>query len=445
MRSAEILYATFTWKSGFASPDAQTLLQKQIQAFYETHRTRRNAQKKDELLHPSYQGVSLDPVLMKSMIHPDAGGEPDWRHCLVFWARPPQHVRDVINEVQQRLLAVLPNLWLMPLDCLHMTVLEVDHSRSADEIAKLLDLVRPKMPEITDYTYSHRSRLVKPMVSYDGAALAISFVPAAGEGFKDAVGDDDYTYHHLRRDMYGLISSTGVTVASRYVMPSSHLTIARFVAAEDFHTLSEEGKEGPYDPEKMRDWIETIEGINRWLQAEYWNEQEGSPSGKLLQWRVGEEKGLDCRYGTVWYGGGQTFQLGKGFERFCIATMGDWRVYKVVEILAVWGKKLVMDPPAPVPAPVPAPLWTLERPITPPPSRREAAAYKERVQIQTLRETAGWTHERIGLHMGMPTSTVAYIATHPATPRKARGRPCIIDTPKRHRMVDFLSSSAETR
>ncbi len=194
-----------------------------------------------------------------------------------------------------------------------MTVLEVDHSRSANEIAKLLDIVRPKVPEITDYTYNHRSRLVKPIVSYDGAALALSFVPAAGEGSKEASGNDDYTYHHLRRDIYGFASSTGVTVASRYVLPSSHLTIARFTVAEDFHTPSEDVKDGRYDPEKMRGWIESIEETNRWLQAEFWNEWDESPESKPLEWRVGEEKGLDCRYGTVWYGGGHTLRLGKGF------------------------------------------------------------------------------------------------------------------------------------
>jgi len=35
---------------------------------------------------------------------------------------------------------------------------------------------------MTDYTLTHRARLIKPMLSYDGAALALSFLPAAGEG-----------------------------------------------------------------------------------------------------------------------------------------------------------------------------------------------------------------------------------------------------------------------
>jgi hypothetical protein len=31
---------------------------------------------------------------------------------------------------------------------------------------------------------------------------------------------------------------------------------------------------------------------------------------------VGQEKGLDCRQGTLWYGGGETIRIGKGFWRW---------------------------------------------------------------------------------------------------------------------------------
>jgi hypothetical protein len=31
------------------------------------------------------------------------------------------------------------------------------------------------------------------------------------------------------------------------------------------------------------------------------------------EWLVGDGKGLDCREGALWYGGGQTVRLGKGF------------------------------------------------------------------------------------------------------------------------------------
>lgn len=199
----------------------------------------------------------------------------------------------------------------MPLDCLHMTALEITHSLTASEIEDLVHIMNPKIPEITDFTFTHRSRLVKPMLSYDSAAIALSFVPAAEEDPGKRSGDhsDSYTYHHLRRDLYDLCSSTGVEIASRYVVPSSHLTIARFVTQKD---ISEDGAEDVPDPSKTKKLIETLEEINTWLQENFWpaNGREIQEGG---QWIVGEERGLECRKGRLWYGGGERVRLGKGF------------------------------------------------------------------------------------------------------------------------------------
>lgn len=196
-----------------------------------------------------------------------------------------------------------------------MTTLEVTHSRSAEEIADLVRIIRPHLSDITDYTYDHRARLIKPMLSYDSAAIALSFLPAAGEGPGRSVADDRYTYHHLRRDIYNLCCKAGVTVDSRYVVPSSHLTIGRFITSKD---MSRDGTDladdSSPDPEKMKKWVEEIEEINQWLRDEYWpKDEDQSSSDTKGEWRVGKEKGLDCRFGTLWYGGGETIRLGRGF------------------------------------------------------------------------------------------------------------------------------------
>jgi hypothetical protein len=69
----------------------------------------------------------------------------------------------------------------MPRDCQHITALEVTHSKTAEEIQTLVEQMREKAPAITDYTVKHRVRLIKPTIGYDASALALSFVPAAGE------------------------------------------------------------------------------------------------------------------------------------------------------------------------------------------------------------------------------------------------------------------------
>jgi hypothetical protein len=178
-----------------------------------------------------------------------------------------------------------------------MTVLEITHSKTSQEITSLVSILRPSIPDICDYPQSHRTLLTKPMISFDASALALSFVPADSE---------PYTYHHLRRDVYELCSKAGVQVESRYVVPSSHLTIGRFIKTSDFED------QGKFAVKKMEAFIERIEEINKWLEEEYWprGEQTTVPAG---DWYVGEEKGLDCRMGRLWYGDGETVYLGKGF------------------------------------------------------------------------------------------------------------------------------------
>jgi hypothetical protein len=200
----------------------------------------------------------------------------------------------------------------MPIDNLHMTAMEVAHSLTAEEIDSLVKALLPKGKDIADL--SKRARLIKPMLSYDSAALALSFVPAAGEGLvnRRTAVDDHYTYHHFRRDLYAAITTASVNVGSRYVVPSAHLTIARFNSPNVFGGDLMDA-EVTLDMKKRKHWIHEIELINDWLSNEFWP-QEDHPIKAGGEWIVGEEKGLDFRKGTLWYGGGETIYLGKGFE-----------------------------------------------------------------------------------------------------------------------------------
>lgn len=199
----------------------------------------------------------------------------------------------------------------MPLKCLHMTALEVAHSKAESQIEELVGTLKSKVSDIANYTFNHRARLFKPLLSYDNQAIALSFLPTSDESIAGALAGDEnaYTYHHLRRDLYNLCESAGVTVGSRYVVPSAHLTIARYVTerrtdADDNDQIS--------SSEIMVKWVNHLEGINTWLKEEFW--PESRPANKAQgNWVVGEERGLDCRAGTLWYGGGQSVHVGQGF------------------------------------------------------------------------------------------------------------------------------------
>jgi hypothetical protein len=198
----------------------------------------------------------------------------------------------------------------MPRENQHITVLEVTHSRTAPEIQALVEKAQEKIPAITDYTHNHRTRLIKPLIGYDASAIALSFVPAAGEGLHSGrtSQDDNFTYHHLRRDLFHLCRDSGLQVESRYVVPSSHLTIGRFIYTKDFKDES-----GSPNPQKIKTLIDKIEEINGWLEKEFWPEHNGGTLPDGGEFNVGEEKGLHCGTGPLWYGGGDAVHQGKGY------------------------------------------------------------------------------------------------------------------------------------
>lgn len=71
----------------------------------------------------------------------------------------------------------------MPSERQHLTALEITHSLTRPEIQTLVDTMGPIIPRMVNFMMDekHRARLIKPLVSYDSSAIALSFLPAAGE------------------------------------------------------------------------------------------------------------------------------------------------------------------------------------------------------------------------------------------------------------------------
>ena len=199
----------------------------------------------------------------------------------------------------------------MPPENLHITVLEAAHSQTEEQIEELVQTLRSSKDvtpaDITTYPCSHPTRLIKPMVSFDSAALALSFVPAAAECLEaESSGDkENYTYHHLRRDIFDMVRQTKVPVASRYIFPSAHLTIARFISQDGFLVRGSDGVE-MVDHSRVKLLVDKIGEINRMLENEYWPKE--GPIREGGEWIVGQE-GLVIRRGRVWYGGGEYVPL----------------------------------------------------------------------------------------------------------------------------------------
>jgi hypothetical protein len=196
----------------------------------------------------------------------------------------------------------------MPPDCLHMTVLEVAHSLTEQQIEERVQTLRSSKDvtpsDIASYPCNHPTRLIKPMVSFDSAALALTFVPAAAET-EPASPSEHYTYHHLRRDIFEVVRQTDIAVVPRYSVPSAHFTIARFISQDGFMVKGVDGTEG-VDHSRVKSLIDKIGEINDKLESEYWPREGEIKEGG--EWIVGQED-LVIRRGRLWYGGGEDVPL----------------------------------------------------------------------------------------------------------------------------------------
>ncbi|KAI5851727.1 RNA ligase/cyclic nucleotide phosphodiesterase [Morchella snyderi] len=266
-----------------------------IQHAYETHRTTRNAHQRAQLLAPAFAGMHIDPILqelLEAAAHPRRRpDEIDTRNCLTLWARPPAPVRALVSEVQARLQALCPDIWLMPLANLHLTVLEIAHSLTRPEIDAITTQLRPALPHMVNLATAsekRRAALIRPLLSFDSAALALSFVTEAADGSAST-----YTYHHLRRDLHQLAVDRGAPIGPRYTVPSAHITVARFVTGGGVEAWGAARREA---------WVAGIEAVNAWIGRE-WRDR--------LRWVVGEERGVEFRSGVLWYGGGEAVAVGK--------------------------------------------------------------------------------------------------------------------------------------
>ncbi|KAJ5200431.1 RNA ligase/cyclic nucleotide phosphodiesterase [Penicillium cf. griseofulvum] len=246
-----------------------------LQSRYENHRVARNSQQSTKILADSFPGWSLDEILKRLDGPEKEDGFVDPRNCLVIWARPSPQVRDLICFIQNELKSISPSLWLMPPENLHITILEAAHSLTEEQIQELVQTLLSSKDitpaDIAAYPRSRPTRLIKPMVSFDSAALALSFVPAAGECLEAESGSDNekYSYHHLRRDVFELVRQTKVPVASRYIVPSAHLTIARFISQDGIMVRGSDGAE-TVDHSRVKLLVDKIGEINQKLEDEYW-------------------------------------------------------------------------------------------------------------------------------------------------------------------------------
>jgi hypothetical protein len=69
----------------------------------------RNSQQKEKFLSADFKELIIDPFLLRIEKPEIEPGFSDPRNCLVFWARPPDHIIQLASHIQSKLKAAAPS------------------------------------------------------------------------------------------------------------------------------------------------------------------------------------------------------------------------------------------------------------------------------------------------------------------------------------------------
>ncbi len=139
----------------------------------------------------------------------------DARHGVNLVGRPPDEVRRAISTLAASLRELEPSQYYYPPEDLHLTLVEIRHSRGEEEADAVARRVQPLMSALLDGL--HVFGLVHPSVLYDRGGCALSLLPADG-GLEE-----------VRRRIVERLRDLGVDTEERYERSVAHVTFARYL------------------------------------------------------------------------------------------------------------------------------------------------------------------------------------------------------------------------
>ena len=179
------------------------------EAFRQTRAEYKNKGERDVLS----TGIVLDEVLIRELRETGS----DIRHGVNLICLPNQAIVDQITALQRRLFQYEPTQYYYPGRDLHLTLVEVCHSRTEVEAQHLASAVQSIVPSFLERQQQPPAVLDDPMLIHDSRGAALNFLPR------------DEQLQHLRQALRDELSLNGTTIASRYPPTSAHITLLRYV------------------------------------------------------------------------------------------------------------------------------------------------------------------------------------------------------------------------
>jgi hypothetical protein len=157
------------------------------------------------------EGVRLDAMLIGELITPGT----DTRYGVNMICRPSQLVTDYILTLEEYLRKAEPDQYYYPQSDLHLTLLEICHSRTAEEAQRVARAVRANANKL--FADLPAIKMGLPMLAFDQSGCALSFAAPGPE------------LSLFRRSMFERLTDCAVPIAPRYMPQSAHITFLRYL------------------------------------------------------------------------------------------------------------------------------------------------------------------------------------------------------------------------
>lgn len=157
-------------------------------------------------------GAIPDSVLLAELARPGT----DQRCGVNLVCRPTGDVASYIKEIQRKLSKLEPTQYYYPSSDLHLTLLELCHSRKPEEATQIATQTERFLNEIL--TGIGSATVDNPILGFDERGCALNFIPV-----DDALQEARTTIRHC-------LETHGIAVDARYLPKSAHVSLMRYIS-----------------------------------------------------------------------------------------------------------------------------------------------------------------------------------------------------------------------
>jgi 2'-5' RNA ligase len=165
-------------------------------------------------------GPVVDKILVQELDQPHT----DMRCGVNIICRPTIEVVKYIVSIQEYLSRFEPDQYYYPPSDLHLTLVEICHSRPPEDASFIAGVVASEIRRIAAMT--SLPKVDSPMLAFDSHAVALNLLPT------------DDALQSARQFILEELSNLGISMDSRYETKSAHVTLMRYITP--LRTASEE-------------------------------------------------------------------------------------------------------------------------------------------------------------------------------------------------------------